>query len=403
MKQHLPLLSLPVLLAPLLLRFLKEHPLIPGPESYQSFTGTYGFLLSLLEPLGSWVIVISMCAGVLSAYLFHQLAKSMSRSPKTRQLLTLLFIINPVFLGVFTSLNPYTLAVPVALGLLLSKQKLLPAVLLALIAPDFAVLFLLARLIMAKHRALWPGLLLAITLTLSEINMHAAATPLVEFAVPGGLSLLLIVLACIELLLRWGEAKTHLFLFIGVIILALFSDAALVIAGFASTPWAGLLLHRLRIRKWTIKQAQPLALLLIACALLFLLISHTLLLAEQQPTSQVISLLNTLPEESTLLAPQELAPVIQRFSTSQPVLTEKTCRLNAPACDDVEVLYHARRMDVVESIMVRQGISHLLITKQMREGGVWQHDEDGLLFLMKHSGRFDVVAATDDEELWRWT
>ncbi|MBR9692438.1 hypothetical protein GOV07_00725, partial [Candidatus Woesearchaeota archaeon] len=151
-----------LLLIPVVARYLKGYPLIPAGE--------------FADP----VVLISIALGVLTTFLFTKLAKRLTKSPRLQTLLTLLFIINPVFLALFTSVNPLVLAVPIALFLLLTSHRLLlilGSLLLSFINPIFAILFFATT----WKRIFLPGTLLAAALAIIRGNLiHQPVVRLVE-------------------------------------------------------------------------------------------------------------------------------------------------------------------------------------------------------------------------------
>ncbi len=399
------LLSSVLLVLPLLLRVLAGSPLIPGAESYAwlQSSDSYGVLIGYL---GEWSILFSPVLGLLSVFLFHKLTPRFARRKQTRQLALLLFVINPVFLGVFTRLNPYTIAIPIGLALLLTRRRVyhLPLeLLLALVAPHLALLLLPALFTKERRTMVLPLLLAAALTAIQGWPFHDFAPHLVEFGLPGGISILFLALALIELVRQWNRKQHRVLLtwFVLLILLTPWNESACVLAGLVSTPLAALIVARLYRRKWTIKEAKPLALLLLACAFLFLVITNISMTVQDQPSAELLLVLDALPDEPrVVLAPAAMTPLLKHFTQGQAIID--SCRDTPRVCHDVEELYQTRKLEPAASLLERYNIRYLLITQEMREGGVWKHDEDGLLFLLKHSNSFELVASSSDEELWHY-
>jgi|GEM_PF-3119378 len=393
-----------LLLSPLLQRSFAGSPLIPAPESYAALAGkgVYSLLLNALASLGDMVVLVSVLIGLASAALAHILAARFTKNKETRMLLVILFLISPFFVATFTRLAPETLGIPLLLLCLLFKRRLargLTALVLALVNPALALPALIALLFLKQDKRSWlPGIVAAIPLALL-VTRPSYTTPLLELGTVGGLSFIIVTLALIEAALRWRDASQRraIVLFVLALLVAPWHPSLFILAGLASIPLAAQLITRLDRRTWIVADARPLTLLLIGCSLLFLLLVHEGMVAAQEPSLNTVRTL-VLARGGVMLAPPELAPIISHFSGAQPLLDKRSCTLKPSLCLDVTTLYDARRLADAQPIIQRYGITSLLITKEMREGGVWRYDEDGLLFLLAHSDSF--LKVSDAPELW---
>lgn len=371
-----------LLFLPLITRVFSGMPLLPGTESYD--------LPALLLPHTDLLLIAAIFAGLLSLHLFALLTKQFTR--RTRLLAILLFACNPLFLAVFTSLSPLTYLIPLTLLTLLAARRLFAPLflLLAFLDPLAAVCTLL---ILRRKRALLFGLpVILVALLFTRPTLHAFAPSIVEFGNVLGISLFFLLLALIEGLLRWKEQRPPFLLFLLFLLLAPFFPTALAVASLVVVPYAALLLERLLRRKWALKEARSLVLLLLVCSLLFLTITQIVTISEEPPSAELTALLSTLPPgEGRILAPASYGPFISFFS-----------RREAYVCTDCDALYKARTIDAVEPFFQQRRIRYVLLTKEMLEGGIWLHDDDGFLFVLHHSKRFSLVDETAEEQLWRY-
>ncbi len=419
MRLHAPvilLLAALVLLAPLLLRVMAHDPLHPVAASYGDLHAptAYGLFLRPFAALGHDVVLVSVLLGILSAVLFHLLMRRLARPEWTRTAATLLFIANPLFLALFTSLSPYTLAVPLLLAALLLRKRPWAAALLVLpvaaFAPVAAALLLILLLVLGQPwRELAGGAALLVLALLLAPARHlfplATGLPVAEFGDLLGLPLLYVLLALLEGLLRWGERRHRgLFLLFLVLLLAAPLDRApLLLAGLAAVPLAACFLRRLVRRRWAIPEARAITLLLIGCSFLFLLLTHAAGVVSEAPSSGLVRELGKVPSGGgTVLAPADLAPLIEAYTPRQPVLRAPTCVDTPTVCADVDALYRAWRLQDAAAILDRLGVDYLVITREMRDGLVWTNDDEGLLFLLAHSDKFALVASDGEHELWRY-
>ena len=67
-----------------------------------------------------------------------------------------------------------------------------------------------------------------------------------------------------------------------------------------------------------------------------------------------------------------------------------------------EEIFSSQRMVETEHALQEQGITHILIDSDMRNGGVWTADEQGILFLLKYSPKFVLVYQNENIEIYRY-
>jgi len=395
------LLAAVLLFAPLFFRVAAGDPLVPGSH----VAGLYQFLVA---PLGDGALLASVLLGVLSALLFARLVRRLKA--EERRLAVLLFLFNPMTLGIFTTLGPYTVAIPLALAALLFRGTWPSSVLLVLTALFSPVLGLLlfGGLLLSERRVLTIGaavvaaaLILLFHLPVEPIVLARSALVIAEFGAVSGLSLLYVVLALLEALLLWREPKSRVFS--GLLAVALlaspFSVSARVTAAFLATVLAARFMSRLLRRKWQLPEARAVTVILVGCSFLFLLIAQTVAIVDAQPTHELVATLHSLPaDDGVILAPPALGYTIERL-TDHPALLHD-CSQERGLCDDAASLYRSWRLKDAEAVLNRYGIRYLLITQAERDGLVWTQDEEGLLFLLAHSDRFHLLAQDPQEQLW---
>lgn len=379
-----------ILLAfPLLLRAFAGQPLIPGALSYEELLTP----ASLLNPfgyfafLGQWQLLLSLLLGLVSMLLVHLVVRKHIRTTRARLIIPTLFVMNPLFISLFTSISPLTIAVPLALLLLWRGGSLILALLLSYITPFFSLLYLPLFLFKGKRRFLLPFLLAIILLMLRGWPLHTFTLQVVEFGLPG-VSLFFVTLAVIEGILLWSREQ-HRLLFswwLLILFLAPWSRAAILLAGLGATLFVGLFIERLLKRKWLLEETRSIAILLILCSFLFLLVAQILLTVNAAPSTDLVRTLSAA--DGRLLIQPEDEQYVRYFSHAEPVLCD--------ACPT----YYAWRFEEAEKLLDQSDVQDILITEEMRQGGIWNRDEEGLLFLLQHSSRFHLVARYGAYELW---
>ncbi len=394
-----------LLATPLLLRAATGQALIAGVASYESLLATstpYGFLLELLEPIGEARALLSPLLGLITALLFARAAKLLFRRGEAHRLATLLLITNPLYLGLFTSLNPYTVSAPLLLAASMKRTRgaLLAGAAAAATTPIFSLLSFGTLALLHEQRRYKLPLLLSI-LALPLASPGPAGLLVAEFGAPLGASLFYLSLAFLEGASGWPASRKELLLFGGLLVASPFLRGALILLGLLATIPAASFINRLRRRRWTLRATRRFTLLLITCSFLFLVISHELVIASQAPTGQLSTILQLLPgDERRVLAPPALGPIIKVVGRHDPFLQRGECP--SAACDEAARLYRARRLPDAAPILERNGIGYLLITREMREGLVWRRHDEGLLFLLQHSSAFRKLGENEEVELWAY-
>jgi MFS family permease len=397
-----------VLLLPLFGRVLLGHALIPGAESYAHLVAAagpdvplvanpYDMLLRLLAPLGTARILLSTLLGILTVVLFQILRKEASA-------LELLLFLNPAFIALFTHLSPLTVAVPLLLAAFLARRAWLSR-LFSVGAILFSPLVggALALLRALRTRTLRDALLVPLALVWGLLSMtlvRPSADMLLELGGAGGVAIFLLALAFLEVWLGWKDGAQYgeRGAFLLLLALGLLSADALLFAALLAGVLVLRFVERLLALRWTVPGARFLVLLLIGCALFFLLLSHLALMLGEEPRKETMLALRWLPPDNgVVLAPPLFGPII-RAQTGHPVMLD--IPTNEAASRAAAQIYAAYRADRASELLDRYNVTYILITQELRDT-TWLRDDEGLLFLLQHSNRF-VPLTRGTPELWRY-
>lgn len=398
-----------LLFTPLVLRVLNNDPLLAGTESYL-IQGLYG---RLVEPLGTSVVMISVILGVVSVHLFTLLEQRFTKGGYA----PILFIINPLFIGLFTIRSQFTLVLPLLLFTFLmadrranrTKGKIdwpsiiltqIPLILILFISPISAFFTAFGLLLIDKRQSLI-GLILITLLAWVAPPINQGPLLITEFGQPLGISLFFVALGLAESVILWSQkrARKSILIYLLLLCASFYFVGARVLASIASVVLSARLLYRFSRRKWLLKNARSLTLLLLACSFLFLLLTQISTVTHEEPTKELVTLISDLPNDGgTLLTPNNLAPIVSGLSKHK--IINDHC--GKEICPDIKQLYHSWRSKDASDVLDKREIKYLIITKEMRDGTVWNRDEEGLLFLLKHSKRFKKISSNTKEELWKY-
>lgn len=358
---------LPVI--PLLLRALLGMPLRATAASYGG--GLYGSLASVLGPT---TLLLSIGMGVASAYLVHRLFR--------KDFLVLLFVLNPLFITVFSTTTVLSLIIPlVLLGMyLVEKQEgLLPVVVfyLSLLSPLTAGMFALWY-----FKKGWLAFIIWIP-SLTRVALEFSV-PFLEFGHVFGASLFLLFLSWIELMHRIRDQPRVVVGMLLLTVVGLFNIQILVLVTFAAVYFSFFLLARLARRKWVLPGGKYIMSLLVACIFLFLFLAQVRLLAVADPSPSFVAAMDNV-QQGVVLAPAEIAPLVAAY-TGFPTYTPSTS------------LYASWRYGQVEPILAQHAVSYIVTTEKIRS----QYPE-GVVLLLENAEEFQRVAYTDTVEVWRVT
>lgn len=383
--KRLLLLTIFILILPLTIRLLMGDPLLYSTQSYELFLSEspYTLLMNALSTFGDIRILFSVGLGLLSAYLLFKL------TPKLGYYRALL-ILNPLFITLFTTLNLYTIAIPLAL-LSLKKPSLLRllAPITALFSPLFALLMLLQLYFTEKKHLIYTAPLTLVFSLLALWPPLQQNIVVAEFGDAFGISLFILVLGIAEISFNWQTKSAALFAVL--LILAPFFTPALIALSLFSSWYAAIFIRRLVKRTWLLSEAKTIIPWLAGCLFLFLLISHTLVLANAPPNQELVESLELI--EGVVLAPPQLRPIISYYDV---------IAYDCSDCSIIDRLYETWQFDQATAILESERIRYILITQEMRSGGVWNRDNEGLLLLFHYSNYFTLLSDTDGLQLWRY-
>lgn len=382
---------------------LREAALVRSASSLDSFTGesimpdlhTYliaGFL-GIMPPFLA-ARILPFVAGLLAAALFFALARKLMKE-RAAAVAGILFVLSPAFIFIFSTFNRWYLTVVLVLFTLLffvEKKTVLCAVVsgLVLLASPLAFVLLAATFFVRPPEdwrrfimVLGPFVLAAAVIYgvfagHVVLPLFAFSPYIVDFGAPFGIDVAFLILGAI------GIAFVRKRISIALIILlagAFFNPLILIFACLLLPLSAGLAGAHLLERSWSLPNLKQLTLLVIACTILFSVTSYEKQLAKAEPTPFFVRAVENIPEsDGVVLAPQVYAPYIQYFAGR---------RVGSPhGNDSLERIYQSRDLKTTEALLNAFQIDTFFVTKDMRQGLVWDRGGEGLDFLLPHSDRF---------------
>ncbi|HLD05172.1 MAG TPA: hypothetical protein VJG90_05645 [Candidatus Nanoarchaeia archaeon] len=436
------LAALLILISLLALRHFNHYPTLHSPEAYthlriaqlihengilqfdsllkQHYTfNLYDYLiagLSLLAPLSLLSLLIPLLIGVAVAFLFYQILIKYCNSERTFYIL-FFFLLSPAYLYSFTTLTSLGfIAFLALLGFwLFLKQKMIWAYLTwALLVLTSWVAFITICLLFLWYLYTYEknkiqsalhlfslGFLFWILLIVTHpFNFQDQLLPfqlglryyLTDFGAMVGYSFVTFILCLIWLFKYWNKKPLVLLL---VFLLSAINLPTRILMSFMLSIGAGLYVANLSERNWQLSLLKQLTLLLIGCLILFSALSYMHRLVQSPPELSLQKALEKLSyeEKGAVLTSPEYSSFTAYFAHQS---------LANLSQQDLSTIYHSQRLDLTKKILDQYDVRYILITPSMRNGGVWNAPNQGLLLLLPFSESFIKRNAVDDIEIWQY-
>jgi len=443
------LVSFVVLALPAVSRLIFHSNLLIGPESYHTqliarglMEGTlklslggeitlYHLLLAYLGGLfglENMAHLLPILLGTFSATIFYLIMRRIIDDVRTSTLTTMVMIFSPAFLYLFSVSTPHSLvALLLLIGVFLSlssrKASLFSGgLLLALVSTYdpfvFALSFAAYLLILINtqnNRRLRISLLALIILAglIFSLFFHTYnAEPIVsfrqnfidesitDFGGKAGFGLFHIILLFSGLLYTWKKKKDYAPLYILLsllfaLMLALDTNYN-VYLNFGVSYFIGFALSRFAEAKWETQQLKNIAILILFCGLLFSTVSYAKRMSLMEPEQQLTAALTKLSEypKGNVLSIYPYSDIIAYFARMPPYIpvSGSDALMKKNIADEV---FYSRKLDTTQNILLSEGIRYILVDRGMRQGGIWERDDEGLLFLFNNQERFKRILGNE--------
>ncbi len=383
--------------------------------------------------LKAGIIIIPLMCGILSLFLFSYLLHLFGVSDLTRHMALLALILSPSFLYTFLVAAPDAFAILILLigaaGLVSSSRilsilgimfllfgatiSLFHALLILFFLLFYALRVIPLRKKMLTTLALFAVLVIILVLqrpftlpyTLFSLSLNSF---LADFGGVSGLSLFYLLLFCTGLVIAWREKKEYapLYLALALLVPALFwYPHLLVYSTFIGAVFAGRALSYFKEMAWHFRSVGRVTLFVIILGLLFSSLSYANRLQRFPPTDDQISGLAFLDEyaqpDSIVLSVPAMGYLIEYF-VQRPALLDEALPvpLFQRRLQDAQTIFHSRNPDITKALLIKHQITFIVITDDMKKGGVWEGQDDGLLFVLRDSETFKNIYAAPSLEIW---
>lgn len=384
-----------------------ENLLLSGKEAYYHLQkGAVAAILSFLNSNIAIDIIllakiVPIVLGILSMLLFYELLKKFKLSSGIVILSTLILIFSPSFVFLFGTLNAYAFTsflFLLILYLFIEKKEFLGVATLYLI-PFFGIVPTLLGLLLIliyslknQRFRLFLGALPSLAplyFSPTETLPRYGSSMISDFGGSYGIGLFVILLSLFGLRYLWQKKYRHIFLYIiilSMIIFSLLDIRVLAYLNFILVGLSALGIISLAKTEWKSKLIQKLSILVMVYGLLFSGLSYINSTSIDLPNKEIIEMiehLKTLPDGKIFSHPSRQHWIEysgKEFATD-------------------ENLFYTRDVEQALTAIKAKKIKHLWIDKEMEET-IWEEGEQGLQFLLKYSGGFKKNKINDYVTLW---
>lgn len=373
--------------------------------------------------------------GIFSVMICYNLMKNFGLGHLERFIVSLLLIISPPFIYLFTISNPNALSVFITLlglSLFLRQNRIayiasLACFILASLSGVFNTLIILGVLFFFTaydERNKAKAFIAAITLFLVYF-IHPAgfyynfeyspanilASFFTDLGAQVGFSVFSIILASIGLFSSWNRKSRFYPLYIMFILLIIstlyIGQEANIYANFIIVLFASFGLYELKTMVWKFDTIRNLSFIVIGCGLLFSMLSYMDSMPKMLPDKDIIGSLGWMRENSDghsiVLSHPSRGYWIEAVA-KRPVLIDG---FSASIADygkkhsDMNDIFYSVDLDDTAELIRKYNISYIFIDNEMRQGIVWSREKEGLLYLLRNNRTFEMVYSQGDAGLWK--
>lgn len=369
--------------------------------------------------------------GLLNVYLIYVIFREIIKDKKQQYITILIIILSPIFIYTHSVYNSLFLPLFfILLGILFvlkdryffSMISLFCALILNLNL--FVIILFLLFVIYEKLKSknlFFPVLgLIAASYVFITINNPAfletlsvyflLTTYISDFGALIGFGFFTLFLAAIGLILSWNEKNKNSILYytlIALFICSLYDVHIILFIDLILSYYAGFALIKIWKSKWQSKILKNYVILLIICGLIFSAGSYLNRLANSKPNdAEILSLewLNNQKSTRNILSYYDYGFLIESISGKSPY-TDKNYFYNSKDKKRIlltQEIFQSRNLEEITNFFNKNKIQYIWINSEMKNGLVWDKNDEGILLILKNSQNFIKKYDYLDIEIWEY-
>ncbi len=159
-------------------------------------------------------------------------------------------------------------------------------------------------------------------------------------------------------------------------------------------------------REWKLRSLQNMTIFLLILGVIFSGTSVISRNATAAPSSEEISALLWLQDnsyENAIILTAEKYAALTATVTERRVLVDRKSSMDPRYLDliqDINILYTTRKIDVATTLLEKYQIDYIVIFSEMREGIIWNRENEGLLFVLENGENFKKVFENNKVTIW---
>jgi hypothetical protein len=384
----------------------------------------------LIETPYDWLVIITgmknilpIIFGALSAVMLYFLLLKLGIKERTSFFSSLLMILSPLFIFIFSLNNYYSMIIFLNIaGLLCRNKKYLSAFCYCLLAFFGAANFMLsiaALLIVNRYnktiglKKIIPALLVFTAHTIWMYLQNAVFYPEIAYNEPGiisgigalnGVSAFFAILVVTGIIQHWKENKQTIFMSLVLAACAVFYSSALNFALPVLSVLAGTGFSALLDQKWSAPYLKKMTLFIFILGILFSLISYNTAILKEQPTEEMIKgyeFMNGLPK-GVILTHASRGALAGTLSRMPSLLDENPYGIKnyEEKKSDSEKIFHTYELKNAAALLRKNEVKYIAIDSEMKTGLVWEKENQELLYLLGAKEYFKKIYSNSQIEIW---
>lgn len=383
--------------------------------------------------------LLPLFLGLLCVYLFYEILKNLKIGPLIRFSAICIFVLSPVFIYSFNISGPacFILALNLA-GLFFlmrhSKISAFAALFFFSVASMFGMLHALvsAGIVVLYSfcfkKRLKKGYLVFAFIVFVMLSYSLPAylsLEKVDFATPdklssfvadiggiAGFSIFAVLLAIVGYVLVWRYKRKYYFIYafsLFLIVSSFFNNSLLIYANLILAFLAGVAFTNFAKMRWQLKALRNLTLLVLFCGLLFSAVNTAFALQDIQPSSPLANgliWLNLNSDEGERVFSHYSNGFWIELISGRPVVLDGLLKQTPDVNDlyfDSNELFQTTDLDIARRMLSKYDIRYIVITKNMKEGLVWDEEGKGLDFLLTNAETFKKVQENSYVKIYEYT
>lgn len=153
-------------------------------------------------------------------------------------------------------------------------------------------------------------------------------------------------------------------------------------------------------RKWVVEDLKQLSFFLLFSGFLFAFILTNMFIVNQEPNIDLVEKLSTLENlpPGNVLTHEKYGPLIKIYG-HKPYVDSTSVDYNE-TYQIAQRLFYSRNLIKTKLILNNVTIDYIVITEEMKEGLIWNQEEEGILFLFRDDDLFKLLYKVDQFEVW---